>query len=82
MIDQNNTDIQYLQFFFIGTTIYVALHHNHHHMTDHHKNNGNYSDLNEIRDEVRAAFDRYMQVYFTERDVDKTFAMFDEEMTT
>jgi hypothetical protein len=51
-------------------------------MTDHHKNNGNYSDLNEIRDEVRAAFDRYMQVYFTERDVDKTFAMFDEEMTT
>jgi len=50
-------------------------------MTDHHKNNSNYSDLNEMRDEVRAAFDRYMQFYFTERDVDKTFALFDEEMT-
>jgi PAS domain S-box-containing protein len=38
-------------------------------------------DLNDISHEVLAAFEKYMKVYFTERDVDKTFAMFDEEMT-
>jgi hypothetical protein len=41
----------------------------------------NNPDLNDISHEVLAAFEKYMKVYFTERDVEKTFAMFDEEMT-
>ncbi|MCX6278896.1 MAG: PAS domain-containing protein [Bacteroidetes bacterium] len=39
------------------------------------------TDLNEVKNQVRAAFEKYMLVYFTQRNAAATFAMMGEELS-